>query len=50
MNQVKYIIYIHQDNEVLDMGEFTNCEVPRVGEYINLLYRSSDTSPVTNLK
>lgn len=30
MNQVKYTIYIHQDNEVLDMGEFTNCEVPRV--------------------
>lgn len=45
MNQVKYTIYIHQDNEVLDMGEFTNCEVPRVGEHINLSYLSSETLP-----
>ena len=50
MNQVKYTIYIHQDNVVLDMGEFTNYEVPRVGEHINLSYLSSDTSPLTNLK
>lgn len=50
MNQVKYIIYIHQDNEVLDMGEFTNYEVPRVGEHINLSYLSSETMPITDLK
>lgn len=50
MNQVKYTIYIHQDNQVLDMGEFTNCEVPRVGEHINLSYLSSDSSHLTNLK
>ena len=50
MNQVKYSIYIHQDNEVLDMGEFTNCEVPRVGEHINLSYLSSENLPITDLK
>lgn len=50
MDQIKYSIYIHQDNEVLDMGEFTNYVVPRAGESINLSYLSSETMPITDLK
>lgn len=50
MDQVKYAIYIHQDDEVLDMGEFSNCVVPRVGESVNLSYLNDETLPLTNLK